>query len=272
MIWAKSQAYNKLAAALSPLQQDFSTVEVHLYETKTGNMYIHHDISLPSFPLCLAHGKSVGESKGNYCAVGMFTPGIEIWNLDVLDALEPVCVLGGTSATKTSKKSKKSTETLVNGSHSDAIMALSWNPIHRNILASASADTTVKLWDVSSDPIDKTGVMGPAATFSHHTDKVQAVQWHPTDGSILATGSFDKSVAIVDARCKDGGNFRKARLPADCESIAWDPCQTHNLSVACEDGTVICWDVRNGFGEKDGESWSFVAHDFGGVSDLAYNR
>lgn len=31
----------------------------------------------------------------SYCAVGTFEPGIEIWNLDVLDPLEPTATLGG---------------------------------------------------------------------------------------------------------------------------------------------------------------------------------
>ncbi len=32
---------------------------------------------------------------GSYVAVGTFHPSIEIWNLDVIDALEPNAVLGG---------------------------------------------------------------------------------------------------------------------------------------------------------------------------------
>ena len=53
-------------------------------------------LHLPSFPLCLAHGdvNSNGEA-GNYCAVGTFSPGIEVWNLDMLNPLEPSCILGG---------------------------------------------------------------------------------------------------------------------------------------------------------------------------------
>ena len=32
---------------------------------------------------------------GHYAAVATFEPGIEIWDLDVLDCTEPVCRLGG---------------------------------------------------------------------------------------------------------------------------------------------------------------------------------
>ena len=33
---------------------------------------------------------------GSFVAVGTVLSEIEIWNLDVMDAVEPVCVLGGT--------------------------------------------------------------------------------------------------------------------------------------------------------------------------------
>ena len=75
-------------------------------------------------------------------AIGTFHPEIEIWNTDVLDALEPEAVLGGLVAGKR--------RTLKPGSHRQAVMGLSWNREYRNVLASSSADTTVKLWDVTS--------------------------------------------------------------------------------------------------------------------------
>jgi len=77
-------------------ESEFSTLEVHVYERDTGNLFVHHDIPLPAYPLEMAHGTiGVGGVAGNFVAVGTFEPGIEVWNLDVLDVLEPMCVLGG---------------------------------------------------------------------------------------------------------------------------------------------------------------------------------
>lgn len=265
-----------------------------VYEEQSGNLFVHHDIPLPSFPLCLAHGDiNCNGGAGNYCAVGTFSPGIEVWNLDVLNALEPMCVLGGqdTSAAdelyklnmtravqgkkpqkKNNKKKKKknnnmdlqqpsssSSSFLVEGSHTDAVMSLSWSGIHRQVLASGSADRTVKLWDITKN--------ASVATLTHHGDKVQAVEWHPREGTLLATGSYDRTVALVDARNPDQQQ-QHVKTTADCETLAWDPHHTQYLTAATEDGVITCWDVRK-FQQEP--IWSFVAEEYGGVSDISYN-
>jgi periodic tryptophan protein 1 len=161
-------------------EDDHSHLEVQLL-AEDGTMFTHHDISLPDFPLCLAwldcppfrnDPNTAGqEVVGNYIAVGSFQPAIEIWNLDVLDPLEPSAVLGGLdpgAAKPKMKSGKKATkETYLAGSHTDAVMGLSWNRNFRQAIASASADKTVKIWDVTTQQCSH--------TFTHHTDKVT---WH----------------------------------------------------------------------------------------------
>ncbi len=52
-----------------------------------ANMYVHHEVILSAFPLCVAWldcRADGGTHPGNYAAVGTFNPGIEIWNLDVV--------------------------------------------------------------------------------------------------------------------------------------------------------------------------------------------
>ena len=182
------------------------------------------------------------------------------------DDLMQAQAIRGASAGKKPTSRVKSTG-LRPGSHTDAVMALSWNPVHQQVIASGSADKTVKLWDVTkAGSGDQDGCN--AATFSHHKDKVQSVAWHPVEGTLLATGSYDRTVALLDAR-GTGKDVKTVKLPADCEALAWDIHNPEFLTVASEDGTVACYDVRQFDASKP--LWSFVANQFG-VSDISYNR
>ena len=225
-------------------EDEFSHLEVQLF-SEEGNLFVHHDITLPDFPLSLAWmdcppfqtSDGSQSSVGNYIAVGTFSPAIEIWNLDVLDPLEPTAILGGENPelNKKSKKNKNKVSAFLPGSHEAAVMGLSWNSTYRQALASGSADTTVKIWDVTTQACSH--------TFTHHTDKVQSVIWHPTEAWLLATGAFDKTIGLIDARTAT--TTSACSLTADIESLTWDPFNPFHLYCALEDGAIVCIDVRN---------------------------
>ncbi len=71
-------------------------------------------------------------------------------------------------------------------------MGLSWNTLQRNVLASSSADCTVRIWDLTTAT--------SLRAFDHHRDKVQTVRWNPASAPVLLSGAFDNSVAVFDSR------------------------------------------------------------------------
>ncbi|CAG8675848.1 14219_t:CDS:2 [Acaulospora morrowiae] len=228
---------NVLVAAKT--EDDISQLEIYVYEESEDNLYVHHDILLPSFPLCLEWldfrlGKKSGmEGGGNYVAVGTFDPEIEIWDLDTVDLMYPDAILG---RRKEEKKKRKDSEKPNAKYHTDSVMSLSWNKHHRNLLASSSADTTVKLWDLQS--------LKCAYSFNHHKDKVQQVAWHNVESTVLLTASFDKTVAAFDSRAPDNVAYWNLGS-ADPECIRWDPFAPHYFYVSTEAGLVLYFDVRN---------------------------
>lgn len=248
-------------------EDDFSHLEVQLL-SDDGNVYTHHDITLPEFPLCLAWMdcppfllEGGQQSIGNYIAVGTFDSAIEIWNLDVLDPLEPTATLGGidTAATKKRhKKHKNKPPKLKDGSHDGHVICMSWNKNIRQVLSSGSSDKTVKIWDVTTQVCSH--------TFTHHTDKVQAVQFHPSasESWLLATGSFDRTVALVD--CRTAAVASKYDLSSDIEAMAWDPFNSSRLFVTTENGLVLCIDVR----QQGAPLFGFQAHEKT-VSSLSFS-
>lgn len=74
-------------------ENDHSSLEVYLYDHKSSDLYVHHEILLGSYPLCLEWLSMWQQTKTNHIIVGTFLPEIEIWNLDS-EAVEPAALLG----------------------------------------------------------------------------------------------------------------------------------------------------------------------------------
>lgn len=200
---------------------DFSELHVYVYLQSDNSLFVHHDYMLPAYPLSLAwmpYNPNDPSKPGNCVAIASFEPTIEIWDLDVVDTLEPVKILG------TKKKG-----------HRDAVISLHMHPTRNNFLASGSADTTVKIWDLLEGTCK--------LTLTHHSAKVNSVAWHNTDETILASGAVDGTIVICAAN--NPTSRRSTQLGGECESLHW---HTHNPSLfyaSTDTGQVSLYDIRN---------------------------
>ncbi|GMH10507.1 hypothetical protein Nepgr_012348 [Nepenthes gracilis] len=248
-------------------EDDVSQLEVYILEEMEDgapNLYVHHDIIVSAFPLCAAwlDCPIKGGERGNFIAVGSMEPSIEIWDLDIIDEVQPCVVLGGV-ADKKKKRKKKSIKYKVD-SHTDSVLGLAWNREFRNILASASADKLVKIWDIATGKCN--------VTMENHTDKVQAVGWSHHAPQVLLSGSFDHSVVMKDVR-KPSDSGYKWLVTADVESLAWDPHTPHSFVVSLENGMVQGFDIRAACSNPASElkpSFTVHAHDKA-VCSISYN-
>ncbi|ONK81248.1 uncharacterized protein A4U43_C01F26960 [Asparagus officinalis] len=249
-----------IVSACTDEEDEYSYLQVSIYEESEdgeSNMFTHQEKILSAFPLCTAwlDFKPGSEDKGNFIAVGTMEPAIEIWDLDLIKEENPSMALGGRSEKSGKYKS---------GSHKGSVLGLAWNKEFRNVLASASADKSVKIWDLEKRKC--------VATAKHHTDKVQAVVWNRHSAESLISGSFDRSIVMMDCRNMENPS-NKWSIPADVESLAWDPHNEHSFVVSLDNGTVQGFDVRTASSNSDSGSkstFTLHAHD-AAVTSVSYN-
>ncbi|RVE52054.1 hypothetical protein evm_003332 [Chilo suppressalis] len=221
------------------VESDASVLEVYIFNKDEGSFYVHHDIILPWFPLCiewLSHDPS-DPQPGNLCALGGMDPVIQVWDLDIENCLEPAFKLG--------KKPNKKKKTKRVG-HKDAVLDLSWNRNFSHVLASGSADNTVLLWDLDQG--------SPHTKLSYFDDKVQSVQFHPLEAQTLLTGSCDGNARVTD--CRQPEAHRSWKLPPEIERVTWDRQKPYCFAMSNNEGKVAYVDCR-----QDEPLWTITAHE-----------
>jgi periodic tryptophan protein 1 len=251
---------NLLLAA--KVEDELAHLEVYVYEDEADNMYVHHDIMLPAIPLCVewldlpVAKKDAGQnSTANFVAIGTMDPDIEVWDLDTVDCMYPNAILGQGSNPDIEKKKKKKKSKKANDEfHVDAVLSLAANRQHRNLLASASADKTVKLWDLNTAKCAK--------SYNYHTDKVCSLAWHPVESTVLLSGSYDRTVVAADMRAPDA-KMPRWGVESDVENVRWDPHNPNFFFTSTEHGIIHYHDVRNAPSSPSASKpiWTLQAHD-----------
>lgn len=244
------------------VEDELAHLEVYVYEDEADNLYVHHDIMLPAIPLCvewldISCGRSNvdKDATANFVAIGTMDPDIELWDLDTVDCMYPNAILGqGGNPEDEKKKKKKKAKKANDQYHVDAVLSLAANRKHRNLLASASADKTVKLWDLHTAKCAK--------SYSYHTDKVCSLAWHAVESTVLLSGSYDRTVVGADMRAPDAKPSRWG-VESDVENVRWDPHDPNFFFVSTENGVIHYFDVRNAPSDPVASKavWTLQAHD-----------
>jgi len=242
-------------------EEDSCTLEVYVFDEEQANMFVHHDIMLGAYPLCVEWiSRTASAEDGSFAAVGSIDHTIQLWNLEAADPSEPCQVLGAVRKPRKAPKGKAKRGKALPGSaeeakaHDGAVLCLNGSAFNRNVLASGSADETVKVWDVADGSC--------VHTYSHHTDKVQCVRWHPTEQAVMLSAAFDRRLGLLDVR--QPGQAATTQLPAEAECAIWSRHKPFECLASVDNGGVCCYDVRKIAGKAAQDQqvvWTLMAHD-----------
>lgn len=91
-------------------------------------------------------------------------------------------------------------------------------------------------------------MLKPARVFTHHSNIVNDVQYHPVSRNHIGTVSDDLTFQILDVR--QPSNERSALTARDGHSdainaLAFNPAAEFLVATASADKTIVIWDLRN---------------------------
>ncbi len=116
--------------------------------------------------------------------------------------------------------------------HASEVDELVWKPGTGDLVASASYDKTVHIWDGTSGQ--------RRAIYSGHTDQVWTVAWSP-NGQYVASGGKDKTVQVWLASNAQNTTTYTGHS-AEVESVDWSP-DSKLIASGSYDNTVRVWEA-----------------------------
>jgi hypothetical protein len=143
--------------------------------------------------------------------------------------------------------------------HTAAVLDVQFCPYNDYVIASASEDCTVKVWQLPEgglpyDPKDSKknkDLTDPVVTLIGHQRRVGIVEWHPNAENILVSAGFDYLVIIWDV--STGKPLREIQSHTDTifsMSFNWDGSL---LATTCKDRMIRIIDPRTGTVVQQGQ-------------------
>lgn len=116
------------------------------------------------------------------------------------------------------------------------------------VLANSNSQLTRDLKTLESDA----RILKPARRYTHHTQIVNDVQYHPISKNFIGSVSDDQTLQIVDVRQSQTDKAavvaRRGHLDA-INALAFNPNSEVLIATASADKTIGIWDLRK-IGEK----------------------
>lgn len=129
--------------------------------------------------------------------------------------------------------------------HTSSVEELQWSPSEPFVFASASADSTIRIWDTRSKR------RTPAISVTASSTDINVLSWSHLTPYLLASGDDAGRLSIWDLRAWQRNpkqtqhtpiadfNFHKEQIT----SVEWHPTDDSIVSVCAGDDTLTLWDL-----------------------------
>ncbi|PIN13172.1 Nucleosome remodeling factor, subunit CAF1/NURF55/MSI1 [Handroanthus impetiginosus] len=142
--------------------------------------------------------------------------------------------------------------------HQSEVNSLAFNPINEWLIATGSADNTVKLFDIRK-------ISTAFYTFDCHEKEVLQVGWNPKNEAVLASCCIGRRMMVWDI-----GRIGKEQTPEDAEEgppellfihgghtseisdFSWNPCEDWIIASVAQDDIIQIWQMaKNIYRDED---------------------
>ncbi|KAM9782982.1 glutamate-rich WD repeat-containing protein 1 [Neosynchiropus ocellatus] len=139
------------------------------------------------------------------------------------------------------KQQKEATALFSFSGHMTEGFAIDWSPVVPGRLVSGDCNKNIHVWEPqeggASWKIDQ-------RPFSSHTKSVEDLQWSPTEATVFASCSVDRSIRIWDIRAPPNSMLSANEAhTSDVNVISWNRSEPFLLSGG-DDGLLKVWDLR----------------------------
>ncbi|XP_077825273.1 coronin-6 isoform X16 [Macaca mulatta] len=132
---------------------------------------------------------------------------------------------------------------LVTG-HTAPVLDIDWCPHNDNVIASASDDTTIMVWQIP-DYTPMRNITEPIITLEGHSKRVGILSWHPTARNVLLSAGGDNMIIIWNVGTGEVLLSLDDMHPDVIHSVCWNS-NGSLLATTCKDKTLRIIDPRKG--------------------------
>jgi ribosome assembly protein RRB1 len=95
--------------------------------------------------------------------------------------------------------------------------------------------------------VGPTGFNALSQPFTSHSSSIEDIQWSPSEPTVFASCSADRSVQLWDVRSKGRRSIASIgdAHESDVNVISWNKSTSHLLVSGGDEGAIKVWDLRN---------------------------